>query len=109
MSSDEYKNALGFEYQSKSGGCAGMTYDMNYVEQLIDGDEKIEVEGVNVFIDPKQLCISLVLRWIIKSINLHHHLCLIILMKLNDVDVVDLLKFKLFKAKFLSFKPNFLL
>ena len=32
-----------------------MTYDMNYVEQLIDGDEKIEVEGVNVFIDPKAI------------------------------------------------------
>ena len=32
-----------------------MTYDMNYVEQLVDGDEKIEVEGVNVFIDPKAI------------------------------------------------------
>ena len=65
-----------------------MTYDMNYVEQLVDGDEKIEVEGVNVFNDPKAImCISLVLKWIIKSINLHHHLCLIIQMKLNDVDV----------------------
>jgi len=55
MSSDEYKNALGLRISVKSGGCAGMTYDMNYVEQLIDGDEKIEVEGVNVFIDPKAI------------------------------------------------------
>ena len=53
MSSDEYKNALGLRISVKSGGCAGMTYDMNYVEQLVSGDEKIEVEGMNVFIDPK--------------------------------------------------------
>ena len=55
MSSDEYKNALGLRISVKSGGCAGMTYDMNYVEKLVDGDEKIEVEGVNVFIDPKAI------------------------------------------------------
>ena len=55
MSSDEYKNALGLRISVKSGGCAGMTYDMNYVEELVDGDEKIEVEGVNVFIDPKAI------------------------------------------------------
>ena len=55
MSSEEYKNALGLRISVKSGGCAGMTYDMNYVEQLVDGDEKIEVEGVNVFIDPKAI------------------------------------------------------
>ena len=55
MSSDEYKNALGLRISVKSGGCAGMTYDMNYVEQLVDGDEKIEVEGVNIFIDPKAI------------------------------------------------------
>ena len=55
MSSDEYKNRIGLRISVKSGGCAGMTYDMNYVEQLVDGDEKIEVEGVNVFIDPKAI------------------------------------------------------
>ena len=55
MSSDEYKNALGLRISVKSGGCAGMTYDMNYIEQLVHGDEKIEVEGVNVFIDPKAI------------------------------------------------------
>ena len=55
MSSNEYKNALGLRISVKSGGCAGMTYDMNYVEQLVDGDEKLEVEGINVFIDPKAI------------------------------------------------------
>ena len=55
MSSDEYKNALGLRISVKSGGCAGMTYDMNYVEQFVEGDEKIDVDGVNVFIDPKAI------------------------------------------------------
>ena len=55
MSSSEYKNALGLRISVKSGGCAGMTYDMNYVQQLVVGDEKIEVGGVNVFIDPKAI------------------------------------------------------
>ena len=55
MSSSEYKNALGLRISVKSGGCAGMTYDMNYIQQLVVGDEKIEVEGVNVFIDPKAI------------------------------------------------------
>ncbi len=55
MSSKEYQNALGVRISVKSGGCAGMTYEMNYVDQSIDGDEKIEVDGVNVFIDPKAI------------------------------------------------------
>ena len=55
MSSKEYKNSLGVRISVKSGGCAGMTYEMNYVDQSIDGDEKIEVDGVNVFIDPKAI------------------------------------------------------
>ena len=42
-------------------------------------------EGVNVFID-KAIMYLLGDTWIIKLINLHHHLCLIIQMKLNDVD-----------------------
>ena len=55
MSSKEYQNSLGVRISVKSGGCAGMTYEMNYVDQSIDGDEKIEVDGVNVFIDPKAI------------------------------------------------------
>ncbi len=55
MNSEKYKNVLGLRISVKSGGCAGMAYDMNYVEHLIEGDEKIEIEGVNVFIDPKAI------------------------------------------------------
>ena len=36
----------------KSGGCAGMSYVMEYVKELKQGDELIEDKGVKVFIDP---------------------------------------------------------
>ena len=36
----------------KSGGCAGMSYVMEYVKELKKGDELIEDKGVKVFIDP---------------------------------------------------------
>tara|TARA_X000001036_G_C20095381_1_gene568878 strand:- start:122 stop:457 length:336 start_codon:yes stop_codon:yes gene_type:complete len=36
----------------KSGGCAGMSYVMEYVKDLKKGDELIEDKGVKVFIDP---------------------------------------------------------
>ena len=55
MASEEYKNAAGLRISVKSGGCAGMTYDMNYIDQEIQGDEKITTNGVNVFIDPKAI------------------------------------------------------
>ncbi len=37
----------------KNGGCAGMSYIMEYVETPIPGEDVIEDKGVKVFIDPK--------------------------------------------------------
>jgi iron-sulfur cluster assembly protein len=37
----------------KNGGCAGMSYTMNFVEAPAAGDEIIEDKGVTVLIDPK--------------------------------------------------------
>ncbi|OUV86846.1 MAG: Fe-S cluster assembly scaffold SufA [Pelagibacteraceae bacterium TMED136] len=53
MSSTNYKNCMGLRISVKSGGCAGMSYTMDYVEKKIAGDEKIVVGGINVFVDPK--------------------------------------------------------
>ena len=55
MSSEGNKASSGLRISVKSGGCAGMTYDMNYIDNPIDGDEKIDVDGINVFIDPKAI------------------------------------------------------
>ena len=36
----------------KKGGCAGMEYTMEYVNELSDSDEVIEVDGAKVVIAP---------------------------------------------------------
>jgi iron-sulfur cluster assembly protein len=39
----------------KNGGCAGMSYTMDYAEAAQPGDEVVEDKGVTVFVDPKAL------------------------------------------------------
>ena len=50
MSSAE-KNSLGVRVSVKSGGCAGMSYVMEYTTKVNPNDEVIESKGVKVFID----------------------------------------------------------
>ena len=51
ISKDE-KNSLGVRVGVKSGGCAGMSYIMEYAKEINPNDEVIEDKGVKVFIDP---------------------------------------------------------
>ena len=37
----------------KSGGCSGLSYTMQFVDNEIDGDEMIKVEDIKIYIDPK--------------------------------------------------------
>ena len=37
----------------KNGGCAGMEYTMEYVEQIAPTDEVVEDKGVKLVVDPK--------------------------------------------------------
>ena len=37
----------------KNGGCAGMEYTMDYVEQIGPTDEVVEDKGVKLLVDPK--------------------------------------------------------
>ena len=39
----------------KNGGCAGMSYTMDYAEAPQPGDEVVEDRGVTIFVDPKAL------------------------------------------------------
>ncbi|RZO62977.1 MAG: iron-sulfur cluster assembly accessory protein [Candidatus Pelagibacterales bacterium] len=43
---------VGVRVGVKSGGCAGMSYVMEYAKDFKKGDEIIEDKGVKVFIDP---------------------------------------------------------
>jgi iron-sulfur cluster assembly protein len=51
MSKDENKS-VGVRVGVKSGGCAGMSYIMEYAKKINPNDEVIEDKGVKVFIDP---------------------------------------------------------
>ena len=45
-------NSIGVRVGVKSGGCAGMSYVMEYIKEFNPNDEIIEDKGVKVFIDP---------------------------------------------------------
>ena len=49
--SDAEEKALGVRVSVKSGGCAGMSYVMEYSKEINPNDEVIEEKGVKVFID----------------------------------------------------------
>ena len=39
----------------KNGGCAGMSYTMEYAEAAAPHDEIVEDKGVKIFVDPKAI------------------------------------------------------
>ena len=47
------KPVIGVRVGVKNGGCAGMTYTMEYAEEVAKTDEVVEDKGVRVLIDPK--------------------------------------------------------
>ena len=46
------KDSLGVRVGVKSGGCAGMSYIMEYTKKISPNDEVIEDKGVKLFVDP---------------------------------------------------------
>ena len=46
------KDSLGVRVSVKAGGCAGMSYVMEYTKKANPNDEIIEEKGVKVFVDP---------------------------------------------------------
>ena len=45
----------GVRVSVKSGGCAGMEYEMTYLKATIPNDEVVKDNNVEVFIDPKAI------------------------------------------------------
>ena len=76
------KSAVGVRVGVKSGGCAGMSYVMEYAKEIKPNEEIIEDKGVKVLIDPKA----------IKKSFLHISYSLT-QTKLKGVDAGSLLKF----------------
>ena len=53
--SNAEKDSLGVRVGVASGGCAGMSYVMEYAKKTNPNDEVIEDKGVKVLIDPKAI------------------------------------------------------
>ena len=53
--SNKETNSIGVRVGVKSGGCAGMSYVMEYAKEINPTDEIIEDKGVKVFIDPSAI------------------------------------------------------
>ena len=49
------KSAIGVRVGVKSGGCAGMSYIMEYAKEIKPNEEIIEDKGVKVLIDPNAI------------------------------------------------------
>ena len=47
--------SIGVRVGVKSGGCAGMSYVMEYTKEIIPNEEIIEEKGVKVIIEPKAI------------------------------------------------------
>ena len=57
ISNSETKS-IGVRVGVKSGGCACMSYIMEYAKEINPTDEIIEDKGVKVFIDPSAITVS---------------------------------------------------
>ena len=47
--------AIGVRVGVKSGGCAGMSYIMEYASEIKPNEEVVEDKGIKVLIDPKAI------------------------------------------------------
>ena len=55
LMSQAENSAVGVRIGVKSGGCAGMSYVMEYAKEIKPNEEIIEDKGVKVLIDPKAI------------------------------------------------------
>ena len=53
--SNAEQGSLGVRVSVKSGGCAGMSYIMEYAKDIKPNEEIVEDKGVKVLIDPKAI------------------------------------------------------
>ena len=61
------KPIVGLRVGVKNGGCAGMSYTMEFAEETAPHDEIIEDKGVRVLIDPKAVLFLLGTRMDFKT------------------------------------------
>ena len=92
--SNAEKDSIGVRVSVKSGGCAGMSYVMEYTKELNPNDEVIEDKGVKVFVDSAAIMYLLGTEMDYKKEELSSSFVLIILMKLSVVAAESPLKYR---------------
>ena len=85
-------STIGVRVGVKSGGCAGMSYVMEYAKDVKPNEEVIEDNGVKVLIDPKAIMYLLGTEMDYKKEKLSSQFILRILMKRRDVVVEESFK-----------------
>ena len=43
---------LGIRLGINTKGCSGLSYNLQYVDEKIEGDETLKIEDINVYVDP---------------------------------------------------------
>ena len=97
-------SAIGVRVGVKSGGCAGMSYVMEYAKEIKpnDGVPTLKKRSYLVFIDPKAIIYLLGQKWIILTTIIHFKFywmrCVL--------KIIDFLKFKLDVRIYLIISKN---
>jgi iron-sulfur cluster assembly protein len=55
MAVNNIPETYGLRVGVKGGGCSGLSYSLGFDKEAREGDKKITIDGVNIFVDPKSL------------------------------------------------------
>lgn len=47
------KKPKGIKLGIETKGCSGLSYNMEFVDQPLEGDELLKINDINIYIDPK--------------------------------------------------------
>ena len=87
-------DVIGLRVGVKTAGCSGMQYDVQFATEQKPFEDKIEQDGVTLFIDPTAVMFLIGSQMDCRKINFPPNLYLIIPMKLPAVAVVRAFQFR---------------
>ncbi len=55
MQANNIPETYGLRVGVKGGGCSGLSYSLGFDKEAREGDKKLMIDGVQIFVDPKSL------------------------------------------------------